>query len=280
MMMVTARSLEIMPREGASSIRILIADDHPVVRAGLAAMLATYPDLEVAGSVSDGRQALALAATTDIILLDLRMPTMTGFEVLRELRQQKDAPRAIVLTTYESDEDIYQAIRAGAHGYLLKASSEEEMIEAIHAVHAGGRYFPPHIAARFADRVPRANLDSRQAGILDLIADGLTDEEVAQKLHTSVSGVWQHLNAIIETLESTSESESETATPGRRATIADIARRAGVSMATVSRVLHNKGKHTEDTRRAVMRVVREYDFQLNSTAASLAMMRNTPGSES
>ncbi|WP_158750109.1 response regulator [Acidobacterium sp. S8] len=268
-----------MPREGANSIRILIADDHPVVRAGLAAMLATYPDLEVAGSVSDGRQAIALAATTDIILLDLRMPTMTGFEVLRELRQQKDAPRAIVLTTYESDEDIYQAIRAGAHGYLLKASSEEEMIEAIHAVHAGGRYFPPHIAARFADRVPRANLDSRQAGILDLIADGLTDEEVAQKLHTSVAGVWQHLNAIIETLESTSESESETAAPGRRATIADIARRAGVSMATVSRVLHNKGKHTEDTRRAVMRVVREYDFQLNSTAASLAMMRNTPGSE-
>jgi len=279
MMMVTARSLEIMPREGANSIRILIADDHPVVRAGLAAMLATYPDLEVAGSVSDGRQAIALAATTDIILLDLRMPSMTGFEVLRELRQQKDAPRAIVLTTYESDEDIYQAIRAGAHGYLLKASSEEEMIEAIHAVHAGGRYFPPHIAARFADRVPRANLDSRQAGILDLIADGLTDEEVAQKLHTSVSGVWQHLNAIIETLESTSESENETAAPGRRATIADIARRAGVSMATVSRVLHNKGKHTEDTRRAVMRVVREYDFQLNSTAASLAMMRNTPGSE-
>jgi two-component system NarL family response regulator len=268
-----------MLREGTNPIRILIADDHPVVRAGLASMLATYSDLEVAGIVSDGKQAVALATTADILLLDLRMPGMNGFEVLRELRHQQNSPRVIVLTTYESDEDIYQAIRAGTHGYLLKASSEEEMIEAIHAVYAGERYFPPHITARFADRVPRAHLDSRQTEILDLIADGLTDDQVAEKLHTSVAGVWQHLNAIMEALEAVSEPDAGNASQGRRATIADIALRAGVSMATVSRVLHNKGKHTEDTRRAVMRVVREYDFQLNSTAASLAMMRNTSGSE-
>ncbi|HVW76911.1 MAG TPA: response regulator [Alloacidobacterium sp.] len=267
-----------MPREDAGPIRILIADDHPVVRAGLASMLATYPDLEVAGSVSDGKQAIALASTVDILLLDLRMPGLNGLEVLRELRQMEKAPRVIVLTTYESDEDVYQAIRTGTHGYLLKASSEEEMIEAIHAVYAGERYFPPHIASKFADRVPRAHVNARQAEILDLIADGFTDEQVADKLHLSVAALWQQLNDIIEALDSVQESES-TAAPDKRATIADIARRAGVSMATVSRVLHNKGKHTEDTRRAVMRVVREYDFQLNSTAASLAMMRNSNNSE-
>jgi transcriptional regulator with XRE-family HTH domain len=145
------------------------------------------------------------------------------------------------------------------------------MMDAIHAVYAGGRYFPQHIAARFADRVPRANLDPQQARILDFIAEGMTDTQVAEKTGLRVSEVWERLNAIIETLDALEEARSQ----GGKITIADIARKAGVSMATVSRVLHNKGKHTEETRRAVMKVVREYDFQINDKAASLAMMRSS-----
>lgn len=265
-----------MSREATDVIRILIADDHPVVRAGLASMLATYPDLEVVGSVPDGNQTIAalVKKQVDILLLDLRMPALNGIETLRALKQLKSPPRVIVLTSYESDEDVYEAIRAGAHGYLLKASSVEEMIEAIHDVYAGERHFPPHIASRFADRVPRAHLDHEQRSILDLISEGMTDTEVAEKVGLSVDKVWERLNAIIETLDAAEEARANAA-QGRRVTIADIARKAGVSMATVSRVLHNTGKHSEETRRAVMKVVSEYDYQLNDTASTLAMMRNT-----
>lgn len=265
-----------MSRETTDVIRILIADDHPVVRAGLASMLATYPDLEVVGSVPDGNQTIStlVKKQVDVLLLDLRMPALNGIETLRALKQLKSPPRVIVLTSYESDDDVYEAIRAGAHGYLVKASSVEEMIDAIHDVYAGERHFPPHIAARFADRVPRAHLDQEQRSILDLISEGLTDTQVAGKVGLSVAEVWERLNAIIETLDAAEEARANAAL-GRRVTISDIARKAGVSMATVSRVLHNSGKHSEETRRAVMKVVSEYDFQLNDNAASLAMMRNT-----
>jgi DNA-binding NarL/FixJ family response regulator len=275
-MMMENGNLATMSREAKSRVRILIADDHPVVRAGLASMLATYSELEVIGSVSDGNQAITTLVRhpADILLLDLRMPALGGIETLHALKQLKSPPRVIVVTSYESDEDIYEAIRAGAHGYLLKASSEEEMIDAIHAVHDGERYFPQHIAARFAERVPRSHLDKRQSEILGLITEGLTDNQVAEKLRLSVSELWNQLNSIIETLNALEKGNPRGPAQTRRATIADIARKAGVSMATVSRVLHNSGKHTEETRRAVMKVVREYGFQLNDTAASLAMMRN------
>lgn len=273
-----------MPASTASkskaAIRVLIADDHPVVRAGLISMLATYPDLEVVGGVSDGNKTMALLEKkkVDVLLLDLRMPGMSGLEVLEALKQLKSPPRVIVLTSYESDDNIYDAIRSGTQGYLLKACSEEEMIEAIHAVHAGERYLPPHIATRFADRVPRAHLSSQQNDVLEHISAGLADYQVARRLRISVSEVWESLNQTIESLDRLEKARGDSP-QARRPTMADIARKAGVSMATVSRVLHNKGMHTEDTRRAVMKVVREYNFQLNDTAATLAMMRNPPSEE-
>ena len=258
----------------STSIRILVVDDHPVVRAGLSSMLSTYPDLEVIGSAADGDQAISMAVErkANIVLLDLRMPQKNGIETLQELRRLDVPSRVIVLTSYESDEDIYQSIRLGAQGYLLKASPEEDMIAAIRTVHAGERYFPTYIASRFAERVPRRGLDARQVNILDLVADGRTDEEVARQLKISVQTLWTRLNEIISVLDSPDDG---TAGPPKKFTIAEIARRAGVSMATVSRVLNNSGKHTEDTRRAVMKIVKEYDFRRNETAASLAQMRGT-----
>jgi DNA-binding NarL/FixJ family response regulator len=264
-----------MPREEGALIRILIVDDHPVVRAGLTSMLATYPELDVVGSAGDGDQALALVAEKeiDIILLDLRMPKKNGIQTILALKQIQATARVIVLTSYESDEDIYQSVRAGAQGYLLKASPEKDMIDAIHTVHAGERYLPTDIASRLAERMPRANLTSLQTEILDSIARGVTDDEIAAKLRVPNRAVWNQLNLIIETLGSVDDRSGET-TPKVKITIAEVARKAGVSMSTVSRVLHESGKHTEETRRAVMKVVKEYDFQLNGTAASLAMMRN------
>jgi DNA-binding NarL/FixJ family response regulator len=190
-------------------------------------------------------------------------------------RQLSIPARVIVLTSYESDEEIYQSVRSGAQGYLLKASPEEEMLEAIYTVFRGERYLPTDIASRFADRMPRAQLNSRHTAILDLIASGMTDEQVSDQLHITSRDVWKELNEIIKMLESTDEESAAAPVPKSKITIAEVARRAGVSMATVSRVLNNSGKHTEGTRRAVMKVVKEYDFQLNGTAASLAMMRNS-----
>jgi DNA-binding NarL/FixJ family response regulator len=264
-----------MPNDESAPIRVLIVDDHPVVRAGLKSMLATYPELSVVGCVADGDQALSFIAQNevDIVLLDLRMPKKNGVETLAALKQLPSLARVIMLTSYESDEDIYQSVRAGAQGYLLKASSEEDMIDAIHTVHAGERYLPTDIASRLADRVPRANLTALQSEILDMIARGISDDQIASKLRIPNRAVWNQLNSIIGTLDSLSESDPAGTAPKEKITIAQVARKAGVSMSTVSRVLNGSGKHTEETRRAVMKVVKEYDFQLNSTAASLAMMR-------
>ena len=256
-------------------IRILIVDDHPVVRAGLTSMLQTYPELEVVAGVSDGSQMFAVLekTTVDVVLLDLRMPGMSGIEILQALQANGSKLRVVILTSHESDEYVYEALRAGACGYLLKTCSEEEMIEVIQTVHAGGRHLPQRIAARFSERVPRAQLSTRQTDILEGVADGLAHREVAARMGLRVEDVWRELSAIIDLLTASDTERSDDARE-RRPTMADIARLAGVSLATVSRVLHNKGLHTEETRRAVMKAVQACDFQRNGTAVSLASMRN------
>lgn len=267
-----------MLHEPNRPIRILIVDDHPVVRAGLTSMLATIPGLAVVGSAPDGNEALAILSetATDIVLLDLRMPRLNGIEMLKALRALENGPRAIILTSYESDEDIYQAIQCGAYGYLLKACAEEEMLKAIYAVSSGERYLPMHIASRLAERVPRLHLSALHSEILDLFTSGADDQQAAKRLNISVSALWRQFNLILDRLGPLIPAAN---TSTGRVTIADIARKAGVSMATVSRVLHNKGKHSEETCRAVMKVVNQYDFQLNGTAASLAMMRTSASQE-
>ncbi len=257
-------------------IRILIVDDHPVVRAGLISMLRTYPRLEVVAGVSDGSQMLALLAKVqiDVILLDLRMPGMSGIEILKALKESCSPLRVIVLTSYENDDYIFEALRAGASAYLLKACSEEEMLGAIDAVHRGGRYLPQSVAARLAERLPRAQLSRAQSDVLGHLVRGLTDHQTAAEMGMSLEEVWAELRATIDVMSSPVPAGSKDS-PGRRPTMSDIARKAGVSMATVSRVLHEKGMHTEETRRAVMKAVQECDFQRNDMAASLASMRTS-----
>src|ERR1700686_2133832 len=139
-----------MPDLRSSPIRILIVDDHPVVLAGLTRMLSTQPDFEVVGSASGGEEAMQMlrTRTADILLLDLRMPGMNGVDTLLAIKAERIHVRAIILTSFETDEDIYRSVQAGAQGYLLKGAPQSDMVEAIHAVHAGRRYLPRHIAAR------------------------------------------------------------------------------------------------------------------------------------
>ncbi|HET6205167.1 MAG TPA: response regulator transcription factor [Terracidiphilus sp.] len=193
-------------------IRILIADDHPVVLAGLTSMLSTQPDFEVVGSASGGEEALEMLHTrgADILLLDLRMPGMSGIETLLALKAQRSSVRAIILTSFETDEDIYRSVQAGAQGYLLKGAPQADVVEAIHTVHAGKRYFPGDIAARLAERMMRSDLTARELEVLHMLARGLTNKEIGSALCISGNTVRNHVNSIIEKLEVSDRTEAAT----------------------------------------------------------------------
>lgn len=191
-----------MPKLGATPIRILIVDDHPVVCSGLTSMLSAQPAFHILGSAASGEEALEICRRDppDLMLLDLRMPGMDGLAVLQALKQFPRPPRVIVLTSFEKNEDIYRAVRAGAQGYLLKDTSEAEMVTAILDVHAGKRFIPRDIAARLADRMMRSDLTARELQTLELIAAGSSNKEIAAALSISENTVRHHVNSILEKL--------------------------------------------------------------------------------
>lgn len=195
-----------------NSFRILIVDDHPVVRAGLSSMLGTQPELRVVGAASSGAEALRMmhTETIDLALLDLRMPVLNGFETLSRIKNEGISTRVIILTNYETDEDIYRAIQAGADGYLLKNATLREMVEAIKTVQNGKRYIPPAIASRLAERMLRSNLTPREVEILKLLAKGLTNKQIGRVLAISDNTVRNHVNRIIEKLEVADRTEAAT----------------------------------------------------------------------
>jgi two-component system, NarL family, response regulator len=161
-------------------IRILIVDDHPVVRAGLTSMLGTQTGIEVIASASSGEAALTMigAKEPDIVLLDLRMPGLSGVETILEMKRARYSARIIILTGFETDEDLYRAVQAGAQGYPLKETSLKEMVQAIKTVQSAKRYLPRDIAARLAERMMRANLTSRELEILKMLSKGLTNNRL------------------------------------------------------------------------------------------------------
>jgi DNA-binding NarL/FixJ family response regulator len=198
--------------EKPTPIRIMIIDDHPVVRAGLASMLSTQPDIDVVASASSGQEALVLLDTIapDVILMDLRMPGMTGLEAMRIINTRIDPPRIIVLTSFDTDEDIYQSVGAGAHGYVLKDAPQDRLLEAIKVVNARGRYFPADIASRLTERMARSNLTPREHQVLQLVAKGLTNKEIGQAFGISDNTARNHVNSIIEKLEVSDRTEAAT----------------------------------------------------------------------
>jgi two-component system, NarL family, response regulator len=199
-----------MNKREKKAIRILIVDDHPVVQAGLSSMLATQGEVEVIGSASSGEEALLMVQRDmpDILLLDLRMPGMNGIDTLRALKEMKASVRVIILTSFETDENIYRAVQAGAQGYLLKDTSQRQMLEAIATVHLGKRYIPNQIAARLAERMLRSNLTARESEILEMLAKGLTNKQIGNVLSISENTVRNHVNSIMEKLEVSDRTEA------------------------------------------------------------------------
>ena len=195
-----------------ANIRIMIIDDHPVVRAGLESMLSTQPDMDVVASASSGREALALleTITPDVILMDLRMSGMSGLDAIRAINLRPDPPRILVLTSFDAEEDIYQSVGAGAHGYILKDTPQDRLLEAIHLIYAKKRYFPADIAARLIERMARSNLTPRERQVLQLVAKGLTNKEIGRALGISDNTARNHVNSIIEKLEVSDRTEAAT----------------------------------------------------------------------
>jgi two-component system NarL family response regulator len=183
-------------------IRILIADDHPVVRQGLAAMIGREPDMTVAGEAASGQEALRRfrEQRPDVTLMDLRMPEMDGVDAIGAIRAEFPTARIVVLTTYDDDEDIYRGLRAGARAYLLKDAPPEELLDAIRAVHAGLKRIPPAVAARLAERVTYPELTDREMDVLSLIVAGRSNQQIAASLHIAEGTVKFHVNHLLSKL--------------------------------------------------------------------------------
>jgi DNA-binding NarL/FixJ family response regulator len=189
-------------------IRVLIVDDHPVVRDGLRGVLSGEPDMAVVGEAGDGAEALTRVAAADpavdVVLMDLRMPTMGGVDAIKELRRAGPTPRVLVLTTFDTDRDVLPAIEAGATGYLLKDTPREELLRAVRAAHRGEAVLSPAVAGRLMGQVrtPGAEaLSSRELEVLRLVAAGETNREAARALFISEATIKTHLLHIYAKLE-------------------------------------------------------------------------------
>lgn len=179
-------------------IRILITDDHPVVREGLSGMLAGQSDFEVIGLAADGDTAVKMhgSLAPDVTLMDLRMPGLDGVGAIKAIKAQQPSSRIIVLTTYDSDADILRAIEAGATGYLLKDAPREELFRAIRATARGDSVLAPAVAARLMTRMrapAEENLSVREIEVLQLVAKGASNKEIGKSLHISTATVKTHL---------------------------------------------------------------------------------------
>ena len=189
----------------SQTIRIILADDHPVVRDGLKGMIASQEDLSVVGEASDGEELVRLAGevAADVALVDLRMPVLDGVSAIALLRESSPALHVLVLTTYDSDADIRRAVEAGATGYLLKDAPREELFRAIRGTARGDSYLSPAVASRLVDQVRSPvhdKLSPREVEVLTLVAQGSANKEIAHTLRLSEATVKSHLLHIFEKL--------------------------------------------------------------------------------
>ena len=180
-------------------IRILVVDDHHVVRQGLVALLNIIPDIEVVGEASDGLQAIDLHKTLqpDITLMDLQLPKLGGVDAILKIRANDPAARFIVLTTFDGDEDIFRSLQAGAKAYLLKGMTVDELVATIQAVHSGRTLISPAIAEKLAERMSTQALTNRELEVLERIVAGRANKEIASDLQISEATVKSHINNLL-----------------------------------------------------------------------------------
>ena len=185
-----------------NEITIMLVDDHPAFRKGMAALIESEPDLRVVAESGDGRHAIEMyrQKKPDVILMDLRLPGMGGVEAIIAIRKEFPDVRVIVLTTFDMDEDIFRAIQSGAKSYLLKDTPEDELAAAIRAVHAGQEILPGKVAARLAARQQRANLSPRETEVLQLLTKGRSNKEISASLFITEDTVKAHLKTLFQKL--------------------------------------------------------------------------------
>jgi two-component system NarL family response regulator len=186
----------------STTIRVLIVDDHSIVRQGLAAMIENEPDMTVVGQAGNGQDAIDRyrQLEPDVTLMDLRMPHMSGLDATIAICTEFTHARIIVLTTYDGDEDIYRGLRAGAKGYLLKDAEPDELLNAIHIVHNGQQYIPSEVAAKLVQRMNNPELSDREREVIHLMVDGLSNYDIGVALNITESTVKFHINRILSKL--------------------------------------------------------------------------------
>jgi DNA-binding NarL/FixJ family response regulator len=196
----------------SSSIRVLLADDHAVVRMGLDALISSEPGFEVVGHAADGFEAVALyrQLRPDVLLMDLLMPRKTGTVAAAEIRSEFPSARILILSTSDGDDDVYRALQAGVSGYILKSSPGEQLLPALHAIMRGERWIPPEVARSLANRSLREELSPREVQVLEELAAGGSNKEIAAVLNITEHTVKAHLKNILAKLPARDRTEAVT----------------------------------------------------------------------
>ena len=188
--------------ETTAPILVLCVDDHPLVRKGIASILATEPDMRLVAEAGSGREGVELFRLhrPDVTLMDLRMPDLDGVEASKAIREEFPDARIIALTSYDGDQDIYRALEAGVRGYLLKEMVHTEVLRAIRTVHAGKRLMPAEVAERISEYFPQIALTPREVEVLGFVAQGLANKEIADRLGTASGTIKMHIQNILAKL--------------------------------------------------------------------------------
>ncbi|EDX82966.1 response regulator receiver domain protein [Synechococcus sp. PCC 7335] len=183
-------------------IRVLLVDDHPILLDGLVMLLECEPDIAVIGQASDGEEAIALFQQhlPDVLLIDLRLPTISGIEVIASIRADYPQVRVVVLSTYDTEEEIYQAVQAGAKGYVIKGSTSDELLKAVRTVYQNQSYIPPSVSEKLVRRMGAPTLSTREQEVLQLIAEGKTNLQISAELTIAASTVRFHVGHILDKL--------------------------------------------------------------------------------
>ena len=201
----------------SDKLRVLIADDHVTVTAGLASIIGMQPDLMVIAEATNGREAVELwrEHRPDVALLDLRMPVLDGVGAIEEIHLQDAAARVIVLTTYDTDNEIYRAIKAGAKGYVLKDARREELLDCIRRVGRGETCIPASLVQKLAAGLSSETLTGRELDVLALLAKGKSNKEIGANLYITETTVKSHLRSIFSKLNVLSRTEAISAASRR-----------------------------------------------------------------
>jgi DNA-binding NarL/FixJ family response regulator len=195
-----------------ATIRVLCVDDHPVVREGIAAIISLQPDMTMAGTAATGREAIErfVALRPDVSLVDLRLPDMSGFDVIRAIRDKSPNARIIVLSSHEGDVDIQRALEAGAQGYVAKGIVRDELLDIIRGVHAGKRRLPAAVAQKLAEHMADEAISPRELEVLSLMAAGKRNKEIAGDLSIAEDTVKMHVRNILAKLQVSDRTEAVT----------------------------------------------------------------------